>query len=205
MCRFRERKKQRGKKKKTSRLFPEKSSEVIAAVFTRLCVCARGYVTWAGIHCCSWWSLQRSAPLASACTSWTDRGNRRSGPGPRQRADEGQEQSSAAIIKHDVGPQNQNQPQDLSGVLVGRSEGAVGVGGVQAGPVHVAVPDACLFQHFLKTVHADVWPFHVLQELLGVKAGPLESGFTSEKCERMRLGLATAFSDGVLNSSVIWF
>lgn len=70
--------------------------------------------------------------------------------------------------------------QDLGWVLVGRSEGAVGVSGVQTGPVHVAVPDACLFQHFLETVHTHVWPFHVLQELLGVKAGPLESRFTSE-------------------------
>lgn len=74
----------------------------------------------------------------------------------------------------------QNMHQDLGWVLVGRSEGAVGVSRVQTGPVHVAVPDACLFQHFLKIAHTDVWPFHVLQKLLGVKAGPLESRFTSE-------------------------
>lgn len=185
------------KKRKKSWLFSERSSEVIAAVFTRLCVrvcvCVRagGYVTWAGIHCCSWWSLQRSAPLASACTSETDRGNRRSGPGPRRRAEAGKDKKSAFSTFSDIlthahrwrrGPQGARQ--DLSWVLVGRSERALRVSGVQTGPVHVAVPDARLFQHFLETVHADVGPFYFLQEFLGVQGGPLESSFTTENVKR---------------------
>lgn len=150
----------------------------------RLCMCKRGYVTWAGIHCCSWWSLQRSAPLASACTSWTDRGNRQSGPGPRQRADARKEKELSSyfhtwhstFVKIGAG---KRVCKDLSWVLVGRSEGAVRVSGVQTGPVHVSMADAGLFQHFLKAVHQHVWPFYLCQELLGVEAGPLKSSFTS--------------------------
>lgn len=87
----------------------------------------------------------------------------------------------------------QNAWPDLSGVLVGRSEGAVGVSGVQTGPVHVAVPDACLFQHLFETVHTNLRPFHVLQELLGVEAGPLQSRFTSENVKVNAIGFNRAF------------
>jgi len=51
-----------------------------------VCMCKCGYVTWAGDRCRSWWSLPRSVPPASAYTSWTDRGSRRSGPAPRRTA-----------------------------------------------------------------------------------------------------------------------
>lgn len=65
----------------------------------------------------------------------------------------------------------------LGRVLVGCSEGAVGVGGVQAGPVHVAVSHVCLLQHVLKALDGEVNLSQVLQELLGVKVGPLQRVF----------------------------
>lgn len=45
-----------------------------------------GYVTWAGVRCHSWWSLQQSVPPASACTSWPDHGSLHSEPMPHRMA-----------------------------------------------------------------------------------------------------------------------
>lgn len=67
----------------------------------------------------------------------------------------------------------------LSGVLVGRGDGAVRVGGVQTRPVHVAVPHVRLLQHLLEAFHVEVGPAQVLQELLRVEVGPLQRVFTS--------------------------
>lgn len=67
----------------------------------------------------------------------------------------------------------------LSWVLIGCSEGAVGVSGVQTGPVHVAVYDIRLLQHVLEAFHRKVDLPQVLQELLGVEVGPLQRVFTS--------------------------
>lgn len=98
--------KNRKKKRKKLALSRKEPWSGCSSVYDVVLVCTRSCVTWAGIHCCSWWSLQWSAPLASACTSWTDRGNRRSGPGPRQRADARKEKNLAAIFKHDILPQH---------------------------------------------------------------------------------------------------
>lgn len=67
----------------------------------------------------------------------------------------------------------------LCRVLIGCSERAVRVSGVQTRSIHVAVSDVCLFQHVLKAFHTDVFSSQVLQELLGVKVGPLKRFFTS--------------------------
>lgn len=167
----------------------------------RVCMCKCGYVTWAGVHCRSWWSRLWSVPPASACTSWIDHGSRHSGSAPRQMAGAikatGEKNNCQQLISNwrlDVLPKHinvacvhwylgpkawANMCPYLSWVLIGRSEGAVGVSGVQTGSIHVAVPDICLFQHVLKAFHGEVCPPQVLKELLGVKVGPLQRVFTS--------------------------
>lgn len=169
----------------------------------RVTMCKCGYVTWVGIHCCSWWSHLWSVPPASACTSWIDHGSHHSKPAPRQMASAITATSSnknplsatsfnlkswfftkpylwyaCTLILRD----KQNEPicPYLGWVLIGCSERAVRVSGVKTGSIHVAVPNACLFQHFLKTFYTEVCPSQVLKELLGVKVGPLKRGFTSD-------------------------
>lgn len=196
MCRFRERKRQEGEKKLA---LSRKSPEVIAAVFMRLCMCMlpeQGSTVVLGGPSNDQLLLPvHVLPGQTVATASQD-------PGHVKGLTQERKKNSAAIFTFDTLPQHickdrwwENLFPHLSCVLVGRCEGAVGVSGVQTGPVHVAAADACLFQHFLKAVHAHVWPFHVLQELLGVEAGPFKCWFTSENV-KMRLGLTIPLGCG---------
>lgn len=163
-------------------------------------------VTWAGVHCRSWWSLLQSVLPASACTSWIDHGSRQSGPVPHRMAgaiEATWENTSqwrmfyqnicskccmcAQILKFKV-----QMCTNLSWVLIRCSEGAVGVSGVQTGSIHVAVSNICLFQHVLKAFHWELGPSKVLKELLRVKIGPSKRVFTSEKLKAGRSAVRLA-------------